>query len=483
MIRATGSQDPGPVGLISSQRSLIASSGSYVAITATQAVGSVALLSAATTFLSPAEFGLIAIAAAVAQLMRGLAAAGLPSAITITYFNRGMDVANSRSLLACAALVSGGLGLVAVVILFALRPVIAERFDFGLILFGAAIGTAMAVALHVQSWTRCVERISLYAAATLGTGAAAQSVGLAGFLVASASARTYLTGWALGALGAASITLVATSPRSPRSLPQGYFASAVKLGLPTVLHTLAIVLLSTGDRFMITSILGSAAAGRYHAVYLLSSAGLLVAGALSAAWAPYVLRQRTPDARSSALEQSTSLFLIVTFAIGAIAALVGPVVLHMASSAAYDVSGLRLTATVVSLTVVPYTLYLGAQISLLGTERTKSIAICTIIAAGVNIATNAVLIPSLGLLGSAISTLLSYCVLAFIASAAAVRYDSLFRYPSWKENLAFAGVSLSLLFFSQLALSGAGLLSRVLLACATGIAALIIARTRLIAEV
>ena len=71
------------------------------------------------------------------------------------------------------------------------------------------------------------------------------------------------------------LALVRAPPRSPRRLEPGLVSSALLLGAPTIVHTLGALILSVGDRFMIALLIDTAAVGRYHAMYVLSSAGIL----------------------------------------------------------------------------------------------------------------------------------------------------------------------------------------------------------------
>ncbi len=295
-------------------------------------------------------------------------------------------------------------------------------------------------------------------------------------------AAAYLAAWAATALLAALVAMRLVPPRSPRRLERGIVRSALRLGAPTIVHTFGAVFLSVGDRFMIAWMIDSAAVGRYHAMYLLSSAGIVVAGAAGTAWAPFVLGPQDRRDRGRALRTSTSLFVVLTAAISAAAVLVAPIVLDVVGGSSYDATGLLWVAGLTGLATVPYTVYLAGQISLLGSERTMAIAGTTMIATAVNLALNAVLIGPLGLNGAALATFVAYGVLGLASAFAASRHDRHFDLPGGLIASVVAGLAVVAVIGVWLPVDGVGVVVRVVLSSAFGIAGLIYGRNTLAAD-
>ncbi len=398
----------------------------YVAIAGLQAAGSLALVPLAAALLAPAQLGLVATAVGTAQLVRSVATAGLPSALTVLHFNRPESRDRSRALITGASALTVGLGLAAAAVLAGMAAVGVDGVGGALVL-GALIGTAAGVAQNLQSWSRCWGRVGLYGAATLTTGPAANAVGLVVVaLVGGAAAITVLAGWAVAALVGVLVTVAAVPPRSPRAVPVRLVGDALRIGAPTIVHSLATVVLSVGDRYVIEVMIGPAAVGRYHAPYLLASGGVVVAAAASSAWAPHVLGHRPGVERSAALHRSSGLFLLGAAALGGVAGLAAPVVIDLAAGPTYEPAAIRLVAGLVGASAVPFAVYLAAQISLLGSERLSMVAGATVVAAVANLGLNAALIGPLGLDGAATATVASYGLLAALSAAGARRFDPRF---------------------------------------------------------
>lgn len=450
---------------------LVSAGGRYVAVAAAQSAGSLVLVPLAAAVLAPAELGVVAAAMATAQLVRAVAAAGLPGGLTIVYFNRTsadgtFDHDRSRSLLTAAAVLTAAVGLVLVTALALVAVVGGGAIGTALVL-GAVIGAGQAVAQQLQAWTRCVERIGLFAVATLATGPGAQGLALVVLLVVGGGTTVYVAGWSAAAVASAAAALLFAPPRSPRSLPGGAMSDALRVGAPTIVHTLGTVLLSVGDRYVIEWTLGSEAVGRYHLAYLLGSGGIVVAAAASSAWAPFVLRHEPAD-RGAAIERSSVPFLALAVAVGAVAALLTPIVIAVVTPASYEPTSIRTVAGVIGATALPFAVYLGAQISLLGTERTGVVATATVVAATVNLGLNAALIGwvGLGLDGAALATVVSYALLAALSSAGARRSDPAFRVDRPTLSFGVATLAIVVAVAAVTPVAGAGAVVRVALAVA-----------------
>lgn len=455
----------------SASKSLFRTGSIYIGVASLQSTGAFALAPLAGRLLTPAGLGTVGVVIACGQVIRGIASGGLPASITVLYFNRRVNDLDSRSLLAACATVSALIALVLSPLMVA-GSVNAFDLSRSEAIAGVAIGLAGALALHLQAWSRAMNRTALYTASTLGSGVAAQGTALSLLAAASFGLNGYLGTWAATGLLLTVLCLAWSGLKSPRRLAPGIFRSAILIGLPTILHTLSAVALSVGDRFALALLVESELVGQYHVSYVLASAGIVVASALSGAWAPHVLAREGDSARSEQLKRTSRTVAIFIAGASSAAILLAPVVIHYVAGAAYSAADLRATVGLVGLGAIPYVFYLAAQICLLGHERTVAIALGTSIAATANFGLNLALIPLWGLEGAAVATLLGYTVLAVASVIMARRIDAEFALSIDAVIGPTLALAAAALMGWRLRVDGADALLRFGLAAAFGLAGL-----------
>jgi O-antigen/teichoic acid export membrane protein len=87
----------------------------------------------------------------------------------------------------------------------------------------------------------------------------------------------------------------------------------------------------------------------------------------------------------------------------------------------YHIAGLPLIVALVDVATFPAWSAASSQRALLALGRTKAMAMSTGFAAGLNLVLNVLLVPSMGILGSAIATLISYVAQALASAVLAHR--------------------------------------------------------------
>lgn len=392
-----------------------------------QAVGSLAIVPLMAAVLEPKAYGAVALAMGTLQIIRGVTSLGLSSAITIVYFNSEDGAAQSQSLLTISVAGTCLSALVAATALMALDrlvlPVGPEIWA------GLGLGTVAAVALNLQAWARSAGHSAIYAGALLGMGLAGQLAGLIAVVLLKPSYLVFLVAWLVASSVIVLFSLAAARPATASSAGRALGARALRLGAPTIVHTLSAVLLSVGDRFMIKWLLGPASLGLYQPAYALSSAGIALGSSLSVVWAPLVLKRGGDSARSLSLFSSTAPLLIITGWMTTIVILFIPKLLGANAQTQYSDQVLYRVAPLIGLATVPYVVYLAAQISLLGSSNTRRIASSSLSASCLNLILNYLLINIWGLAGAGLSTLLSYVVLAALSVRSARKVGSRFRIP------------------------------------------------------
>ncbi len=186
----------------------------------------------------------------------------------------------------------------------------------------------------------------------------------------------------------------------------------LQFSLPTVVYSLAGFALSFSDRFFIKSILGGEALGIYSGIYQLSAAIAILVTAINSAWMPWMFDKLSAETDESKIEV-VKVSYFMTFGLVGIGALWGaafPLLAKFMLTDAFShylfISWIFIFAFVfhgIYSIVSPYTFYVG---------KTKTNATIGIVSATVNIVLNAILVPSLGVVGPAISLLITWFIQA-----------------------------------------------------------------------
>jgi len=181
--------------------------------------------------------------------------------------------------------------------------------------------------------------------------------------------------------------------------------------LPLVPSALSSFVLSTSDRLIIEANLGSESVARYQVAYNIGSLPMLLLWVLHSAWMPRFFGITDDTERRAVLAESRDALyrllipVLIGFACGA------PLVLRVWAPASYQPDRLLLLVCIVLITAIPSAGQLAVTRALTADGRTAVTAVVTIVAAALNIALNVIMVPRLGLTGSALATLAAYAFL------------------------------------------------------------------------
>lgn len=346
-----------------------------------------------------------------------LAAGGLPDAVVRAFFIGRTGPEDARSLITTTLALAIAVASLAAVT----GPVWSELFsEIG---YGAelkiATWTSVGVAgvLSIQGLLRSQERAGAFVITVGLTSVGAQTLGVAATAIFG-GASAYLGGLAAGYGLALAVGLaLSTGVRLSRPAP-GILRTAFGIGLPVIPHSLALYVMSAGDRIVVETLEGVAAVGRYYLAYVVGSLGFLLIQAINQAWAP-VIYGADDDRRWQVLSDTAASFTRLAALMGGALAIGSPVVLAALAPPSYELDDLTAVAVVVAAATVPTMIYVSHVHTLFWLTRTRILAVATPIAAALNIGLNLALIPLIGLTGAAIATLAAICaqtVIIVIAS-------------------------------------------------------------------
>lgn len=451
---------PAPPGASLAGHSLV-----YLVGTALQGLGVLLVLPFATRLLGDAEFGRVATALVVIQMVGTIAAAGLPQVILREY-HRGPDgpvagraLAGTMALLALAVAV---LGLALGGVLAAVEAV--DLRAWSLTVVGSA---ALTVVVAGQTLSRArLQPLHFLVLAVVATVVAH----LTGLLVARGdrSAETYLTGYTSALLVAALLALLVGRPLLP-SAARERTRAGVRLAAPLLPQAVAMLGLLMGDVLLVNAFVGAAGAGAYQVALQLANMPFVLAVALFNAWGPLVLSHPVEDRWRWTARTGTPLVLVV--AVGAAGvALLGPWLVRLMAPASFPQHEMWTSLGIMTIVAVAYMIYQGSSLAVLDEERTGRLATAAIVAVVVLVALAWWLSAPLGLSGIAVAKALAYVVLMAVTVKAARSLSTL----RWSPRLwVVLGAALAAgLAGALLPAEGVGAMIRLVAAGAIVVAAL-----------
>jgi O-antigen/teichoic acid export membrane protein len=381
----------------------------YLATWVLQIVAAAGVTPFVTRLLGPGEFGPVAAATAVMQVLFVLAGCGLQVAVQRWYAEPGGHVAAAR-------LLTLGIGVSVAVTAVAVatgplwsRPLGFSSFDTDLLIAvlwaGASAVTAAGLAL-----LRSQDRLLGFASASLMQSVVSEGLSLGLVAWHSDTSETYLLGHLVAQLLAVAVVLRATPPRWLRRRDLPLARAGLAYGLPLVPAALGAFVLNAADRLMVQGYLGEVEVARYQVAYNIGSLPMLVLTALTTVWLPRFFAVSDDGERRAVLAASRAALqrLLAPVLVGM--SVTSPLVLQVWASAEYRPLDLTLVTAVVIVSAVPFTAVQSATRDLLTRSATKAVAWSTVLAAVANVALNVLLIPAMGITGAALATFLAYAV-------------------------------------------------------------------------
>ena len=409
---------------------------------ATQAI-SFLLLPIYVRFLSPGEYGVLALLLAVEMLAKILFRWGVDASFMRMYYDCPDDAARRRlaSTIFFFLLAANG-GLLA--ILLAAAPALAQR------IFGSASEALPLQLLLVNTFIAGFFFIPFHQLRIERQSPRFIALTIARALATIALRLTLVIGFRLGVVGVVLADLVTTVlftlvllprfiPLIGRHFSAALLREALRFGLPRIPHGLSQQTMAVADRYVLSIYATLHEIGLYSIGVSFAMGLKLFLNAFEYAWAPfYFAIMREPDAKQTYR-------MVATWGAAALAGLA-----MLASACAPHLVRLMTTPEFVNAAdVMPWIaaavmlqgVYLLTSIGLNISKRTEFYPVATGLAAATSIAANLALVPSQGIRGAAMATALSYAVLAGLSAVFAHRV-----YPvgyEWRRMAQVAAAGLA----------------------------------------
>ena len=443
-----GSEGAGPTGSPAGaqpppnpnpMRRLLGRGSVYTLGTALETAGVALTLPIITRILSPEQFGEVATALVIAAIVAYLGPLGVTAALARIHFDGEHGPAQTRALLLWAPLISAGVALVVDL----LGPLWAPAFgtEYTTVLrFAVWSAVPNAGFLAAQAALIAQDRPTAMISITVLSTVGAQLLAIVAIGPADLGPAGYMGGFFVGRLLAAVIGL-SLAGATLKIADFKLLRDGVRLGLPTVTHSIAMYLLNAGDRLVIASISGLAAVGRYQIAYVIGALGIMVQFAFNSAWGPMIYSQGVDTNWDATLSATSNIVYRLAALLASTLAIVAPVGLAIAAPPSYDLASLAPVAAIVSFSGLPLVAYSRSVTVLFQLKRTQTLAYAAPVAVGLNVAANFALVPVIGLSGAALATVGALILLAAIVRRAAGRLHPI----AWNRRVeagswAFAGI-------------------------------------------
>ena len=425
-----------------------------------------------TRLVGPSDYGVVATATVVLQVGMILFGLGLAAAITRHGILEASGVEGARSLVRR--------GAVAAVVLTAVAVVLAEPLatltgvDDPVALSLAALSAAgFSVVVNAQAYLRVLDRPLPFVLLSLGAALGGPVLGLAGLLLApEPSARVFLAGVAAGYVGTALAGLV-LSARDARH-HRGDTRRALRIGVPTIPHQVAIYLASGSLVLLAGHLFDSATAGRLQLAVLVGSAPAVITSSLNNAWAPVVYRTE-PEHRGPVLERTGRDIAALTALTAGGVALFAPLLLRILAPSGYDPTAMTPAVGLAAVGSVLSVAYLANVHLVFAAGRSEGLALVTPSALGVGVLVAWALGTAVGVSAIGAGMAATYAAMAVGVALLARRVSA----TRWRESRLAAptlvGVALCL-SGAALPVSGGWLVARVVATTLLAALALLVLR-------
>jgi len=386
-------------------------------------IGAFLLLPAYTVAMSPSEFGVYSLMLSLIGLLAIVYRLGLDGALLRFHFDvappRRPALYFSSTATTAAATVAGSLLVAAITAPFFSRIFPGVAFwPYGVLALTITATTALQYV--PAALFRAIERPELFLAFGLGVFGLGSAATLLFLFVFQRGAGGALAGQLVGGLAVVAVTAAILLRMPRRRFDVVLMRRSLRFGLPLLPHGLAGWSLNFSDRWLLGLTIGlstvatQAAVGIYSFGYVIGQAGALVAISFNAAWVPFWYARGDGQRGPRLLREATTLVMAVLAVLTVGVAAFAPELTRLLATRRWGTDALAAidVTVIVAFASLIYGLYFMVVSTVFLRKTTAALPLITLGAGAVNVVSNLLLIPRLGIDGAAWSTLAGYAVLA-----------------------------------------------------------------------
>ncbi len=392
----------------------------YVLVWSMQMVVATVVSPVLTRVLPKDQFGGLAAAIALYQLLITVALFGLDNAVEMQRVEDS-DPSRSRGLVATGMIMAFGVvGLCAIT-----SPLWSSALGFpsstGLVLVALLWTAPGGAALLTLAMLQAEDRLARFATVSLVSTVGSQLLGIGLLFLVERTALVYAWGGVIGNTVSLLLGIVWTRPRPGGLTDRATIAAGLRLGVPLMLAGVAQFVLSAGDRFVVQRMLGPEQVARYQVAYTVGNVLSLMLAFTTRAWLPRLKSITSSEQRWEVIAASRDgVYWLVGWALIGIT-VSAPVLLRVFAPASYDPASLVAVVLVVGLAALPVAASGATSQVLVTTRQSRPIAIGAAVAAVVKIVLTIAVIGRFGLVGTAAATTVAIAAQAWVQRVAVQR--------------------------------------------------------------
>jgi O-antigen/teichoic acid export membrane protein len=390
-------------------RGLFGRDSLYMLVWGLQLVCAAALTPVITRVMGTSQFGEVATAIAVMQVLFAVAGLGMQTAIQRQFAQGG--VGDARRLLTLSLLLAALVTVAADSTGWLWSRQLGFDSYSGPLRLAVFWAGASAVTNSALGLLRSQDRLATFSGVGMLQSVVAEAMSLLLVTAVRPTASMFVLGRLLAQIFAVALALSLLRPAPLRPRHRALALAGLAYALPLVPAELSTFILNTADRLIIRNELGLTPVARYQIAYNIGAVPQIMITILNVAWMPRFFALHKGTERTAVLAASRDALYRLLMPVMVGLSLGAPLLLRLWAPPAYRPDDLLLVTAIVIVTVLPYTAGLSMTRGLLAVGRTGTVAGATIVAAGVNIVLNLVLVPHFELVGSAVATLAAFAVL------------------------------------------------------------------------
>lgn len=377
----------------------------YLGFWALQIVLAAALTPVTTRIMGQDVFGQAAVAVAVMQLLNCLFSFSLYTAVQRAYARENGEE-DARRILALAI----GLAMLFGALVYATGPLWCPLFglgDFPLTIRYAVLWAVMsAITGSALGLVRSRDHLVGFVAASFAQSVLAQTLALGLVLLVARTASNYILGQLVGEVVTAAIALWIARPLLPRRIHVPMLSESFRFSVALVPAAVAGFMFDAADRIIIHGDLGASELSRYAVARNIGGFAFVLLQLVGFVWMPRLFAMQNRSARRNVLESSRDglVTLATTFALAIASA--SPAILWLWAPPSYKPQSMLLITALVAAAAIPYAYSLAYSQALILGGRPKAVAASAVTVAVLNVGLNLLLVPALGINGSAAITCL-----------------------------------------------------------------------------
>jgi O-antigen/teichoic acid export membrane protein len=368
-----------------------------------------------TRYLTPADYGLVALGSTLAALLSVLVPLGLYNAVSRLFFLAGTERDRRRligtiwlAMLAFGLVVTLALDLGGDSIFDWLFPELPFDPYVRIALWTAYLATFSFVPLNLL---QAQERPRAYTAWTAATLLLTVSLTVLFVVVFGWGAYGYLLGTLVANAIVAIPFIVMTLRHADFCLDRGRLKTALAFSLPLIPHGLAAWVLTLSDRTILQIYVSVADLGLYSLGYVFGMVQIMISGAIGNAWFPFVFKRFAEQgaAAEQRVARLATYYVLTISTVAVVLCLFARGAIWLLTTEAFYPA--HRVVPVIVLGYLCNGLYILPQNLLFLKSKTFLISVATVVAGAVNVAMNFWLVPAFGIMAAAWATFAAFFVM------------------------------------------------------------------------